>query len=93
MEYVSSHSRLLQPYVGLSSATSVQRVRSLLRCAKNRDLWKVVFEEDIEVVEGMQAGRLGLYFDGGRFSPVMDSPTHNFHHWVAERISKQSVAD
>lgn len=58
---------------------------------KNRDLWKVVFEEDIGVVEGMQAGRLGLYFDGGRFSPVMDSPTHNFHHWVAERVSQHAA--
>ena len=28
-----------------------------------------VFEEDIFVVEGMQAGRLGVKFDGGRFSP------------------------
>lgn len=54
---------------------------------KNRDLWKLVFEEDIGVVEGMQAGRSGQYFDGGKFSPVMDSPTHNFHHWVAERIN------
>ena len=58
---------------------------------KNRDLWKVVFEEDIGVVEGMQAGRLGQYFDGGRFSPVMDSPTHNFHHWVAERVSQHAA--
>ena len=55
---------------------------------KNRDLWKLVFEEDIGVVEGMQAGRSGQYFDGGKFSPVMDSPTHNFHHWVAERVSQ-----
>ena len=59
---------------------------------KNRDLWKVVFEEDIGVVEGMQAGRLGQYFDGGRFSPVMDSPTHNFHHWVAERVSLHAAS-
>ena len=25
-------------------------------------------------------------FDGGRFSPVMDAPTHCFHDWVAGRI-------
>lgn len=54
---------------------------------KNRDLWKSVFAEDIGVVEGMQIGRSGTYFDGGKFSPVMDSPTHNFHHWVATRLS------
>lgn len=54
---------------------------------KNRDLWKSVFDEDIGVVEGMQAGRHGQLFDGGKFSAVMDSPTHNFHHWVASRLS------
>ena len=25
-------------------------------------------------------------FDGGRFSPAMDGPTHLFHDWVAGRI-------
>ncbi len=48
-------------------------------------LWKEEFEEDIFVVEGMQKGRHGAKFDGGRFSPVMDSPTHLFHHWVASQ--------
>ncbi len=54
----------------------------------NAQLWKTVFEEDIFVVEGMQKGRHGALFDGGRFSPVMDGPTHNFHHWVASQIEK-----
>jgi len=53
---------------------------------KNRDLWKTVFEEDIGVVEGMQAGRYGPLFDGGRFSPAMDTATHSFHHWVASQL-------
>lgn len=53
----------------------------------NARLWKTVFEEDIFVVEGMQKGRHGTFFDGGRFSPAMDSPTHNFHHWVATQIN------
>lgn len=52
----------------------------------NAALWKTVFEEDVFVVEGMQKGRHGALFDGGRFSPVMDGPTHNFHHWVASQI-------
>ncbi|WP_432256787.1 aromatic ring-hydroxylating oxygenase subunit alpha [Limimaricola sp. AA108-03] len=52
----------------------------------NARLWKTVFEEDIFVVEGMQRGRRGELFDGGRFSPAMDGPTHNFHKWVAARI-------
>jgi len=53
----------------------------------NFEQWKEVFEEDIFVVEGMQKGRRGQLFDGGKFSPAMDSPTHNFHHWVATQMS------
>ena len=55
--------------------------------ARNTQLWKGVFEEDIFVVEGMQRGRHATGFDGGRFSPVMDSPTHCFHAWVAGKVS------
>jgi len=60
--------------------------------ATNAQLWKTVFEEDVFVVEGMQRGRHGVLFDGGRFSPVMDGPTHNFHCWVATQVSSSLVA-
>ena len=53
---------------------------------QNAALWKVVFVEDIGVVEGMQAARGAPGFDGGRFSPEMDGPTHMFHKWVARRV-------
>jgi len=53
---------------------------------KNAAQWKEVFEEDISVVEGMQKGRAAIGFDGGRFSPAMDSPTHCFHDWVAKKL-------
>ncbi|KUF08817.1 aromatic ring-hydroxylating oxygenase subunit alpha [Pseudoponticoccus marisrubri] len=53
---------------------------------RNTQLWKTVFEEDIFVVEGMQRGRHAAGFDGGRFSPAMDGPTHCFHDWVAMRL-------
>lgn len=53
--------------------------------ARNTVQWKLVFEEDIFVVEGMQRGRNAPQFDGGRFSPVMDGPTHMFHDWVASQ--------
>ncbi|NBD28480.1 MAG: Rieske 2Fe-2S domain-containing protein [Alphaproteobacteria bacterium] len=56
--------------------------------AKNATLWKTVFEEDIGVCEGMQKGRSAPGFDGGRFSPAMDSPTHCFHDWVAQRLQR-----
>lgn len=53
---------------------------------RNAEQWKLVFEEDVFVVEGMQKGRHGIGFDGGKFSPAMDGPTHMFHHWVATQI-------
>ncbi len=54
---------------------------------KNKSFWEDVFKEDIFVVEGMQEGRNGKFFDGGKFSPVMDGPTHLFHEWVATQIN------
>jgi choline monooxygenase len=51
------------------------------------DSWRVVFAEDVGVVEGMQRGRASPGFKGGVFSPVMDAPTHHFHRWVANRLA------
>ena len=53
---------------------------------KNSKQWRLVFDEDVPVVEGMQKGRHAVNFDGGRFSPVMDNPTHCFHYWVANEV-------
>jgi len=58
----------------------------------NTALWRGVLEEDVFVVEGMQQGRHAPYFDGGKFSPVMDGPTHCFHHWVASQMMDQTSA-
>lgn len=55
---------------------------------RNTDQWKVVFGEDVFVVEGMQRGRHAPSFDGGRFSPAMDGPTHLFHDWVAAQVER-----
>ena len=55
---------------------------------KNSVQWKDVFIEDVFVVEGMQRGRQGIFFDGGKFSPAMDSPTHVFHAWVAREVER-----
>ncbi|MEO1276070.1 MAG: aromatic ring-hydroxylating dioxygenase subunit alpha [Pseudomonadota bacterium] len=55
---------------------------------RNATMWREVFEEDIFVVEGMQRGRRASGFDGGRFSPVMDGPTHAFHRWVADALAR-----
>lgn len=56
---------------------------------RNARQWKDVFVEDIFVVEGMQRGRHAVSFDGGRFSPAMDGPTHLFHAWVAGRVQER----
>ncbi|WGH78262.1 aromatic ring-hydroxylating oxygenase subunit alpha [Jannaschia ovalis] len=53
---------------------------------RNAAQWRAVFEEDLFVVEGMQRGRAAPGFDGGRFSPAMDGPTHAFHDWVAAKL-------
>ena len=53
---------------------------------QNATQWRGVFDEDIFVVEGMQRGRSASMFDGGKFSPVMDNPTHDFHAWIANQM-------
>lgn len=53
----------------------------------NAQQWRVVFQEDIFAVEGMQKGRASPGFQGGVFSSVMDGPTHDFHRWVATQVS------
>ena len=59
---------------------------------RNAEQWQGVFVEDVFVVEGMQRGRNAPGFDGGRFSPVMDGPTHMFHTWVASRVDAWRAA-
>ena len=53
---------------------------------QNKRLWSQVFLEDVGVVEGMQRGRASPAFDGGCFSPVMDTPTLHFHRLVAAAL-------
>jgi choline monooxygenase len=60
--------------------------------ARNTQQWKEIFVEDIGVVEGMQRGRSAPGFDGGRFSPAMDGPTHIFHDWVAQQLERHLAA-
>ncbi len=58
---------------------------------RNAELWRTVFEEDIASVEGMQSGRNGVKFDGGKFAPAMDRPTHSFHQWMARALIEQAA--
>jgi phenylpropionate dioxygenase-like ring-hydroxylating dioxygenase large terminal subunit len=75
-------------HVSIYYATSSSDVSDDL-ATRNAAQWKEVFTEDVGVVEGMQRGRRGRFFDGGRFSPAMDGPTHLFHQWIAERVQEK----
>jgi choline monooxygenase len=55
------------------------------------EAWRMVFAEDISVVEGMQAGRSSTAFDGGLFTPLMDVPTHHFHQWFIKGSKREPV--
>ncbi|MDE0307830.1 MAG: aromatic ring-hydroxylating dioxygenase subunit alpha [Albidovulum sp.] len=57
----------------------------------NAKQWYGVLEEDLFVVEGMQRGRHGLLFDGGKFAPKMDGPNYLFHLWAADRMSSRKL--
>ena len=71
-------------YLGESAAgTDYQPSR-----AHNLETWRGVFVEDIESVEGMQQGRISPGYVGGAFSPVLETCSHHFHRWVAERYSQ-----
>ena len=55
--------------------------------ATNTVMWRDIFVEDVFVVEDMQKGRHSSQYDGGKFSAVMDAPTHRFYKWVATALS------
>ena len=50
--------------------------------------WRVVFQEDVAAVEGLQRGRASPGFRGGVYAPGMDGPTHHFHRWAAARLER-----
>src|SRR2546429_4924367 len=49
--------------------------------------WRIVFEQDLTAVEQLQLGRASPGYDGGVFSPAMDTVTHHFHSWIAARLT------
>ena len=53
---------------------------------KNRDRMLGIFEEDRDMVEGMQRGRQSPVFSGGALSPGMDQPAYCFNRIVAEAV-------
>ena len=55
---------------------------------KNFKFWQEVMNEDVGAIQGMQQGRNSPAYNGGNFSPVMDTPTLMFHRWVANNLTK-----
>ena len=72
-------------YVGDESASSedLKEMRE-----KNFKFWQEVMNEDVNAIEGMQEGRKSPAYNGGNFSPIMDTPTLMFHKWVANNLTK-----
>ncbi len=72
-------------YVGDESASSdeFKDIRE-----KNFAFWQEVMNEDVTAIERMQNGRNSPAYNGGNFSPVMDTPTLMFHKWVATNLTK-----
>lgn len=68
-------------YIGVKKITK-KHVESKKRLL-NR--WCSVFKEDVLPLEGMQKGRESKAFDGGIFSPKLETATHEFHKWVASK--------
>ena len=73
-------------YVGNEAANS-KKFKTLRK--QNLKLWHSVQLEDLNIIEGLQKGRNSPAYNGGNFSPVMDTSTHQFHKWVAENLIKK----
>lgn len=58
----------------------------------NRDRMLAIFEEDRDMVEGMQRGRKSPVFEGGAFAPAMDQPAHCFSRIVAQAVVDAAVS-
>jgi choline monooxygenase len=53
--------------------------------------WRMVFQEDVAAVEGLQRGRASPGFRGGVYAPGMDGSTHHFHRWAAAQLERAST--
>ena len=72
-------------YVGEESASN-EKYKEIR--GKNFKFWKDVMNEDVVAIEGMQKGRSSPVYNGGNFSPIMDTPTLMFHKWIATNLTR-----
>ena len=72
-------------YVGEGATSDAYRACR----AATLSAWRIVFEQDLTAVGQLQQGRASPGYDGGVFSPAMDTVTHHFHSWVAARLAEQ----
>lgn len=50
------------------------------------EMWHDLNSEDIDVLERLQRGRRSPAYDGGRYSPWWEGPTHDFAGMVVEAV-------
>jgi len=50
------------------------------------EMWRDLNREDIDALERLQLGRRSPAYDGGRFSPAWEGPTHDFGGMVVAAI-------
>ena len=50
------------------------------------DLWQETNDEDVVMIERMQAGRQSPGFDGGCFSPALERPVYQFQQKIAQSV-------
>ena len=71
-------------YIGEESASS-EEYKEIRK--KNFKFWQEVMNEDVKAIQGMQKGRASPAYNGGNFSPVMDTPTLMFHRWIVKNLT------
>ena len=50
------------------------------------ELWKITNDEDLETIERLQKGRHSPAFNGGCFSPALETTVHQFQSLVAKAV-------
>ena len=53
------------------------------------DLWKLTNDEDIAMIERLQIGRQSPKFDGGCFSPTLETAVYRFQQQIAQAVNQR----
>lgn len=53
-------------------------------------LWKLTNQEDIEIIERLQVGRTSPVFDGGCFSPALETTVYRFQQLIHQSMQQSA---